>query len=69
MKIIESDAKLSAELQKIALTSSNETMTKLLMYATHTVVSGEEFNMPLFENSIEHDAAATLISILKKAST
>lgn len=69
MKIIENDAKLSAELQKIALTSSNETMTKLLMYATHTVVSGEEFNIPLFENSIEHDAAATLISILKKAST
>ena len=73
MKIIESDASLSAELQRLALRTNNNSMTKILMYAVHKVTIDDkkitEFNTPLFENSMEHDAAATLISILRKAST
>lgn len=73
LNIIKNDTTLSKELQKVALKSSNESLQKLIMYAVHeTMVDGEKkgkFTLPLFENSMEHDAAATLISIFRKAST
>ena len=69
MRVIKNDATLSAELQKVAMRSSNTSMTKMMMYAVHEVFGEEHFQVPLFENSIEHDAAATLISIFRKAST
>lgn len=72
VKIIENDKTLSKELQKIAQRSSNDQLGKLIMYAVHRSLvdpNQMEFSIPLFENSMEHDAAATLISIFKKAST
>ncbi len=72
LNIVKNDETLSKELQKIAQTSTNEQLSKLVMYAVHqSLVDPEsnEFSLPLFENSMEHDAAATLISIFRKAST
>lgn len=70
LKIIENDETLSRELQKIAQKSNNEQLSKLVMYAVHQSFTGNyEFSLPLFENSLEHDAAATLISIFRKATT
>lgn len=74
MRVIENDTTLSKELQKIAMRSDNQTMSKLLMYAAQTVYDEQgnstnktKFPIPLFENAMEHDAAASVISIFKKA--
>ena len=72
LEIVKNDQTLSKELQKIAQRSSNEQLSKLVMYAVHQSLvdpKQKEFSLPLFENSLEHDAAATLISIFRKAST
>lgn len=73
LAIVKNDNSLSKELQKVAKRSSNEQLQKLIMYAVNeTIVDGKKqkkFPLPIFENAMEHDAAATLISIFRKAST
>lgn len=58
-----SDAnKFSDKLIQGVINNSRESMDNILAYA----VSNDEFNMPLFEGGLEHDAAARAFSMFKK---
>lgn len=58
-----SDAsKFSDKLIQGIINNSRESMDNILAYA----VSNDEFNMPLFEGGLEHDAAAMAFSMFKK---
>lgn len=58
-----SDAsKFSDKLIQGVINNSRESMDNILAYA----VSNDEFNMPLFEGGLEHDAAAMAFSMFKK---